>query len=492
MQAPSCAIHKSMFQRPLAYARRPTSQNELRAGALVLSCFLLTSLGWMLWMDRLSCFESTPSVEFLTLVASYLVQAGGVAAYIACARYRPAHITSRTCTVTILLFVALLLPVVFGSFAAVVSCGMVANLPCGMLQAHYVTRLAQLVKSDRRATVFGRAYAASTVACWLLTRMTEGLEQGLPGLALCCVLAIPSMCAMTWVEKYAQTGPSDPSASPEPNGVTNTFAPTFALCSALVLLMSITKSLGFGFPMQDLVEGVDLATSRLFYGTGLLIAGFVFDRDRSWGMLCCVCSLMLPFVSLALIGAGISAITLWALSYLLFGFFTVYRVVLLADLASSTRQLWLASAGLMFGRLGDALGSAANLALASHTVALIALAAAFFVATMWVAHYGQRLHVSAEPLESEPMPPDSVPASQEPPAIDERAVFEAYVQAHDLSSRQQEVLRLMLDGLTNQQIGTKLVVSNNTVKFHVRNVLHKTGCSNRTELQQSYKDFGRS
>ncbi|MBO7674169.1 MAG: helix-turn-helix transcriptional regulator [Atopobiaceae bacterium] len=484
MQAPSCAISKSLVRRCLAHAQRRTSQHEARVAALVLSCFLLTSIGWMLWMDELSCFESTMSVEFLTLVVSYAVQAGGAAAYTAYARRCPTRITSRTCTAAILLFVTALLPVVFGSYATVVGFGMAANLLCGMLQAHYVTRLAQLVASERRATVFGGAYAASTVASWLLSHVATGLVQGVPGLVSCCALAIPAACATMWVERVAQTDPSDTGASDAPDGVMDAMTRTFAPCLALVLLMSVTKNLGFGFPVQDLAEGVDLATSRLFYGAGLLGAGLVFDRDRSFGMFFCVCSLMLPFVSLALVGTGTSAMTIWALSYLLFGFFSVYRVVLVADLASSTQQVWLASAGLMFGRLGDALGSYANLALASNTVALVALAAISFVATMCVARHVHRSHASAES-------PEPAPAPNEPPAIDEQAAFEAYARAHDLSNRQQEVLRLMLDGLTNQQIGTKLVVSNNTVKFHVRNVLHKTGCSNRAELQQSYKDSKR-
>ena len=307
MRAPSCAIHKFMLQRPLACAQRPTSQNEVRVGALVLSCFLLTSMGWMLWMDKLSGFESTPSVEFLTLVVSYLVQACGAAAYLACTRRCPKHITSCSCAVVTLLFVTLLLPVVLGPSSVVVSFGLAANLPCGMLQAHYVTRLAQLVQRDRRATVFGSAYAASTVASWLLSRMAAGLVQGLPGLMLCCALAIPSICATTWVERSAQTNSGEPSTSPEPDGTTDATVRTVALCSALVFLMSVTKNLGFGFPVQDLVEGVDLATSRLFYGAGLLAAGLVFDRDRSYGTFFCICSLMLPFISLALIGTGVSA-----------------------------------------------------------------------------------------------------------------------------------------------------------------------------------------
>ena len=51
----------------------------------------------------------------------------------------------------------------------------------------------------------------------------------------------------------------------------------------------------------------------------------------------------------------------------------------------------------------------------------------------------------------------------------------------DLTDRELEILQLMVDGLSNPQIATKLFVSRSTVKFHVSNVLMKLGASTRTE-----------
>ncbi len=50
-----------------------------------------------------------------------------------------------------------------------------------------------------------------------------------------------------------------------------------------------------------------------------------------------------------------------------------------------------------------------------------------------------------------------------------------------LTERELEVLRLMVDGLTNPEIAKKLFVSRSTVKFHVSNILMKLGASSRTE-----------
>jgi NarL family two-component system response regulator LiaR len=52
---------------------------------------------------------------------------------------------------------------------------------------------------------------------------------------------------------------------------------------------------------------------------------------------------------------------------------------------------------------------------------------------------------------------------------------------HDLTSREREVLALMVQGLNNNAIAERLVVSLSTVKTHVSNVLTKLGVTSRTE-----------
>ena len=50
-----------------------------------------------------------------------------------------------------------------------------------------------------------------------------------------------------------------------------------------------------------------------------------------------------------------------------------------------------------------------------------------------------------------------------------------------LTTRELEILRLMVDGLSNPDIAKKLFVSRSTVKFHVSNILMKLGAASRTE-----------
>ena len=50
-----------------------------------------------------------------------------------------------------------------------------------------------------------------------------------------------------------------------------------------------------------------------------------------------------------------------------------------------------------------------------------------------------------------------------------------------LTDREVEVLRLLVDGLSNREIGERLCISANTAANHVRNILMKTGAANRTQ-----------
>jgi DNA-binding NarL/FixJ family response regulator len=54
---------------------------------------------------------------------------------------------------------------------------------------------------------------------------------------------------------------------------------------------------------------------------------------------------------------------------------------------------------------------------------------------------------------------------------------------HELTAREREVLELMVEGITsNRKLAKRLGLSENTVKFHVRNILDKLRLHNRAEV----------
>jgi DNA-binding NarL/FixJ family response regulator len=61
-------------------------------------------------------------------------------------------------------------------------------------------------------------------------------------------------------------------------------------------------------------------------------------------------------------------------------------------------------------------------------------------------------------------------------------------ELNGLSSREEEVLRLLSDGLTDREIAESLQISPRTVETHVSNVLHKLGVRNRAEAARRFRE----
>ena len=60
----------------------------------------------------------------------------------------------------------------------------------------------------------------------------------------------------------------------------------------------------------------------------------------------------------------------------------------------------------------------------------------------------------------------------------------------ELTDREIEVLKMLVSGLSNQEIAEKLDIREGTVKMHVANLLQKTGYHSRLELAVKARHFG--
>jgi NarL family two-component system response regulator LiaR len=60
-------------------------------------------------------------------------------------------------------------------------------------------------------------------------------------------------------------------------------------------------------------------------------------------------------------------------------------------------------------------------------------------------------------------------------------VSEPALPFQEMTGREKEILALMVEGMSNNEIAERLIVSQSTVKFHVSNILSKLGVTGRTE-----------
>ena len=69
----------------------------------------------------------------------------------------------------------------------------------------------------------------------------------------------------------------------------------------------------------------------------------------------------------------------------------------------------------------------------------------------------------------------------------EQERFDDFAAQYELSSREREILQLILAGQSNPEMAGNLYISESTVKFHIHNLLKKAGCENRVSLVARYR-----
>lgn len=431
---------------------------------VIIGCsFLLTSAGHMAWTYHLLTLTTAAATDWLTLVAGYLLQALGIAVF-GWLRFRRKQDERKWLCGTPVLYLVSLLPAVLSpSLPVAAAFGLLQSLLCGVLAGGYIFFLAEFTEETRRAKAFGFGYGAATVAAWLLSLMGDGwLLRGSGVWIICIPAAALTAAAVLLRTEEIPTEEAPPSAQSLPKqGV--------LLAGAVVLLFSLVQNLGFSFATADIQNGLSIEFSRLFYAIGLASAGIVSDKSRKYGAVCALAALVVPFLVLTLRGEAQPVTVLWSLGYFGFGFYAVYRVLLFADISKKENLLWLSGGGLLLGRVGDAVGAGLSVAFAGNEPVRVIAAALLFAASVFA--FFRLLAVQYAPAAR---------------AKTERELFNEFAARHDLSAREREVLQLVLQNKRNPDIAGALFVSESTVKFHIHNLLKKTGCKTRVELCDLY------
>ena len=449
----------------------------MRRTSVIFLGFLLTSTAWLSWEYHLIDQVPARTADVCTMIIGYLLQAAGIGTFSLVLRRKPETGLRLMQTALILHMICMVLAVMSPYTAGTLLSGFLMNYLCGLIAGYYLRDLGLHTDKPGKGTVFGLGYGLATLASWLLSLSGGSIYYSRKVLYIAAGLTVLTWFAVKRNEAYLENAEdvSEAEQKIREQGRTEPDNRRFILlATVLVLLFSLVNSSGFAFPAADLGGAVNVELSRVFYGAGLILAGYVTDKNRKYGAVCALAALVIPFMILALRRETIPVVIFWVLSYFAFGFYAVYRVILFSDIAEEKGWLYLAGAGLLVGRIGDAVGEGICILLGNHVPALVLTAALLFVAAVAVFFIMYPLLYISAPARP----------------VSEEEKFYQFSMQHELSAREQDMLRHLLEKKTNTEIAEVLCISENTVKFHVRNLLQKTGCKNRNALLSLYKgDF---
>jgi len=422
-------------------------------------------------------FFSAETGDIFAECICYLAQAAGILLSVILVKKKVKLIGGRYFfPATILLTVLMGIPGFFVKSGAAVAFFYVASSVLeGVSQGIYFLLITTAVPKDKRLWAFGISYSISPIITALLSLIGGGsFVKSIYALILYFVMTVAVCILWQFVTPiYPAAARPDPSPGRPITGLKRSVF--LATCLFITTTWAV-QSVAFYFPIAQ-VDELEISGEilRITYSTGLIVAAWINNRDKKLGSVCCLVTMTAPMLYI-LLQTKVGATTIvFFISYFMTGFLAVYRYGILADLSDLTSGkgmplLYLCPVGVLFGRIGEASGAFIGIELSSDPLALMAVTSVLLV-------LGSGFFVFQHMRLFSPVP-------QAEKTRDE--VLTSIKLTYDLSSREMDVLNLLVDGATNTEIGGKLFISENTVKFHVSNLLKKTGVKSRKELATKF------
>lgn len=431
---------------------------------IIAVCFLWTGTAYISQVYRLFGLYDPSQVDIISQVFYYLMQALGLAIFSLLMKHFPGIAADGRTFIGIILAEAVVVSTVLtvNTHAVILTVGFLMNLLHGAVAGYYLMQLSAFVPKEHRGKAFGFGYALGSVGTWIISMPLEGKFLQSKGIVIVYLFLMALSIVLI---KFADSIPKN--AEKIENGVPGSGPGLWKLVFLGIVLLTLTKSMGFYFPLADIGEVVNMEFSRAFYALGLIVAGVINDKSRKFGASLALISIIFPFIAIALNGIPSFAAAIWILGYVFFGLLAVYRVIVFSDVAAGHISLLpFAGVGLLAGRIGDILGTLGGILCNNNVVLLLTVTgvAAVILIPFFLNVYQRQYALVITEEQSL------------------QARCKDFEIKYNLSGREREVFRLLIAGCSNLEVAGKLYIAESTVKFHVSNILKKTGCRNRTEI----------
>ncbi len=454
----------------LMNVRNKITKNAILICLITAVSIFWTGSGYINWLYGLFDYFSSETIDITCNIVDYICQAAGmglIALYIhknpdGLIRVLPWIVGGELISMSLAVFSSVAIPKLI--------LGFVMDIFCGMLIGGYLMLITSFLRMH--GIIYGIAGAVGGIASYLIVLPLGGrLYTGDLAYIVYVITAIVLIVLIRCIDCEKARSLAKEAATEGDRKIP-------ILCFAFIILACATMNMGYMQPMADVSNGeISVELARAFSAVGLIIAGIVIAYSRHCGLILCVCSLLNPFICIALMTYSALKTPLWIVTYIFTGFYSIFCIVVFADMAEEY-GLWVAGLGMMSRRIGEIIGSGTGMLLSKHPVVLIGINTVFFIGTIFAAAMFWRYVYNDNTKPA--VAADEIGKSMED-------IFLEFAMKYDISDREKDVLKCILEGKSNSETAGELFISENTVKFHIKNILKKTGTSNRKELRSLWQ-----
>lgn len=414
---------------------------------------------------RITSMLNAEAAELFMMRIGYFLQALGMFLYAYLFRKYNKRLDTPIGKIT--LIAISLIPMCFVQITSnvnvLIGTSFIFNLLTGMILEMYLVELNCNVPNNHLALCYGIAYAFGSIFTFLVTYFDGGKFMESPEMAIIYILIVTIAAILLLQEKKIEA-----KEDININYNTNTYIKLLVIC---IILGTIVVALGDGiynFGMWS--SNADIRIVRAFYALGLIVAGYIFDKNRKLGTILTVSFLSYYIISAFLVkNKAISPSAMMSLGYVFMALISVYRYVMVADLSIDYPQfIPRAGYGLMISRAVEGLTSLLMMfipvSLTVHTIITLLFYAplVIFAIVTYSVKYSSTIQLESQHIIK-------------------------LCEKYGLTSREQEIVKLILENATDDEIAEKLFISKPTVRFHISNIFKKTKTKSRIETRRLFE-----
>lgn len=434
-------------------------KNIFFVSAVVALCFFYTGSVYMAQYYRLMTFYDDVTIDIITSVFNYILQDLGIAIYIYGFKKRYLLFSNNHFFVYSLIIGSIFMSVILMTRNPIILqiFGYLFNLSIGINSAFYLTLFTEKCPEEKMGLFFGLSYALGSIGTYLLSLIDNGEYITSSKSIVLYFLIIALIIYFVLNSENIKDKSRKNTKTQMPSSIKNLVL--------IIILMTTISCIGSGlYYSLPQAQGINWYLIRAFYSIGLIIAGLIMDKNSFMGEICVVASLTYPLIATSLFNQGMTDTITLSLSYIFRGFITIYYVLSFSKLYKKENDyLLFSSLGLLVSRLSEAIITIVLMKLNISNIVQLIFSAICFIPLLFVFVKTQNeKYVGTSFSETKRM-----------------ALF---CEKYELTNREKEILELLVQGLSDLEISSKLFISNNTVRFHISNLLKKTNSKSRIDV----------